>query len=252
MTTARSTDDHVTSVRRALGVLDAFGPDDVHLALHELAQRTGMAKTTVLRLARTLAADGYLVAMPSGHWRLGPATMRLATRYHRAHETAHSLEQVLHDLASATGYSASFFVLEGDVRVRLARACGRSGFLSPSRVGESLPAGRGAAGHVLLAFSGDDTADHGAVRARGWHYTRGEAQPGIASVAVPVLATHRTLLGALSLALPEADATEAIAQEMVPSLIQAARRLSVRTSMPRGRAAGPADAQEAWFPAGAG
>jgi len=229
MNTTPPTDEHVTSVRRALGVLDAFGPDDAHLALHELALRTRMAKTTVLRLARTLAADGYLVAMPSGHWRLGPATMRLATRYHGAHEATDSLERVLHDLAENTGHSASFFVLEGSERVRLARACGRSGFLSPSRVGESLPANRGAAGHVLLAFSGEQGAAHAAVRARGWDYTRGEAQPGIASVAVPVLVAHRTLLGALSLALREDLATADLAVALVPRMIEAAARLSNRT-----------------------
>ena len=47
----------VVAVLRALRLLEAFGMTDAQLTLAELSRRTGMHKTTVLRMARTLAAD---------------------------------------------------------------------------------------------------------------------------------------------------------------------------------------------------
>ena len=59
-------DDQVVSVRRALDLLDAFGIDDGHLTIAELARRTALPKTSALRLARTLQSSGYLVQEEGG------------------------------------------------------------------------------------------------------------------------------------------------------------------------------------------
>ena len=45
----------VTAVTRALSLMEAFAVGEASLPLAELSRRTGMHKTTVLRLARTLA-----------------------------------------------------------------------------------------------------------------------------------------------------------------------------------------------------
>ena len=73
----------VIAVTRALAILDAFKPGEIDLTLGELARRTRLHKTTVLRIARTLGAVRYLVQMPAGSWRLGPAAGWLGARYHR-------------------------------------------------------------------------------------------------------------------------------------------------------------------------
>src|SRR4030095_3597793 len=71
----------VIAVTRALRVLEAFGVNDPQLSLAELSRRTGIHKTTVLRLARTLAADNYLVQKEDGNWRLGRAAGWLGACY---------------------------------------------------------------------------------------------------------------------------------------------------------------------------
>ncbi len=58
---AISSTSPVTAVIRSLQLLEAFGMSDAHLSLAELSRRTGLHKTTALRLARTLAAHQYLV-----------------------------------------------------------------------------------------------------------------------------------------------------------------------------------------------
>ena len=60
----------VTAVTRALQLLDTFGMQDERLSLAELTRRTGMHKTTILRLLRTLALAGYVVQRDDGEWPL--------------------------------------------------------------------------------------------------------------------------------------------------------------------------------------
>lgn len=59
----------VPSVAGAMAVLKAFSGDEALVPPAELARRTGMHKPTVLRLARTLAAEGFLVQRGDGTWR---------------------------------------------------------------------------------------------------------------------------------------------------------------------------------------
>src|ERR1700683_333563 len=51
---------HVNAVARALRILEAFRPGEGPLGNAELAERTGLTKPTVSRLAYTLVQAGYL------------------------------------------------------------------------------------------------------------------------------------------------------------------------------------------------
>ena len=74
----------VVAVTRALSILDAFSAGESALTLGEIARRTRLHKTTVLRIARTMAAARYLVQLADGSWRLGPASGWLGSRYNVA------------------------------------------------------------------------------------------------------------------------------------------------------------------------
>ncbi|QNN56234.1 helix-turn-helix domain-containing protein [Diaphorobacter ruginosibacter] len=216
----------VTAVVRALALLDAFGEHDAQLSLAQLAQRTQLAKPTALRLARTLSSAGYLVALPEGAWRLGPAVALLGARYQRAFDLRNVIEPALHALAHESGHSASFFALEHGRRVRLLRVRGADGFVSPTRVGEPLPLDRGAAGQVILAFTGNEGALMEDIRQRGYHATVGEANALAASIAAPVFAARGAVIGALSLAVAASDGASAELLRHAKSIMDAADRLS--------------------------
>ncbi|MCZ2495712.1 helix-turn-helix domain-containing protein [Xylophilus sp. Kf1] len=245
---APATDDTVQAVTRALGILDAFGMTDSQLALAELARRTGMPKPTVLRLARTLARSAYLVACDGGAWRLGPAAARLGARYQRSFDLRNLIEPALQRLADETGRSASFFALEDRQRVRLLRVRGKDGFVSPTRVGESLPLEKGAAGQVILAFSGGRGRALAAIRERGWHLTVGEADAGSASVAAPVFAGPRTLLGAISLVAPADDDAVAGLARHAQALAAAGSALSRAFSSTVFQAGDRVTMRSLWYP----
>ncbi len=68
----------VGAVARALAILNVFRADDRSLGNSELAERTGLTKPTVSRLAYTLARCGYLSFNPRYRvYELGPSALAL-------------------------------------------------------------------------------------------------------------------------------------------------------------------------------
>ncbi len=221
-------DEHVVSVLRAIGLLDAFRPDDERLTVSELARRATVPKTTALRLARTLASVGYLVQVDDGAWRLGPATARLAARYQTAFALHNVIEPALHRLSRATRESTSFFAYEGQQRVRLLRVHGDHPLAMATPVGEALPLDRGSPGKVILAAIGQRGALYDEIRRIGYHVSLGEAQRGVASVAAPVFGRKRAVLGSIcvSMSVERARAKDDALLRHAPEVVRAARKLS--------------------------
>jgi DNA-binding IclR family transcriptional regulator len=244
----KSSDEIVTAVQRALALLDAFTIDDSQLSVSELARRAGLSKTTAFRLARTLSASGYLVQAESGPWRLGPATAWLGARYQVSFDIHNAIEPVLQELAGATGQSASFFVHEGNVRIRLVRVRGAGEASHTVRVGEAMPLDKGSPGKVILAFNDRAGKEYDEIRRRGFHVTVGEAHQAAASVAAPVFGARWTVVGALSLggaasALPRSRLTG-----YAPMVVKAAARLSSALSRNSKEARPLAMATSTWHP----
>jgi DNA-binding IclR family transcriptional regulator len=238
----------VTAVARALTLLDAFTIEDSRLSLAELSRRAKLPKTSTLRLARTLAAYGYLVQLDGGAWRLGPSTARLAARYKLAFDIHNIIEPVMRRLARATRQGVSYFVHDGNARVRLLHVAGEE---SPGRnvsAGESLPLDRGSPGQVLLAFSGRKGSLYDEIRQRGFHLTIGEAKRLSASVSAPVYGVNQKLLGALCIGLPASGASEASLRGYVPGLLQAAGNLSRALSADQAASRPLAIARQTWRP----
>lgn len=220
-------DDQVAAVARALDLLDAFGLDEPALGIGELARRTGLAKTTAMRLARTLEAKRYLVRTEAGLWRLGPSGAWLAARYQMAFDFKGVVQASLHALAHQTGHDTLFFVRERDVRVRLLRV-DAGGERSGSPLGEPLPLERGSPGKVILAFTGKSGKAFDEIRRRGFDVSVGETYRGVASLSAPVFGAGWSIVGALSVSCrkPGVSADDMLAH--APDTVNAARQLSTR------------------------
>jgi DNA-binding IclR family transcriptional regulator len=238
----------VTAVRRALALLDAFTIDDSQLSISELARRAGLAKTTAFRLAGTLSASGYLVQAENGLWRLGPASAWLGARYQVSFDIHNVIEPVLQGLAGATGQSASFFVHEGNVRIRLVRVRGTGAASHSVHVGEAMPLDKGAPGKVILAFNGRAGKEYDEIRQRGFHVTVGEAHRAAASVAAPVFGARWTVVGALSLGGAAATLSRSKLSGYAPTVVRAAARLSSALSRNSEDARPLAMATSIWHP----
>ncbi len=234
---AKAADGGVIAVTRALQLLDAFGLGESHLPLAELSRRCGLHKTTVLRLARTLAQSGYLVQREDGDWRLGPATGWLGARYQAGFDVQNVMEPELRELTQLTGESAAFYVREGDLRTCIVRVEGPQALRHHARMGEGLPLDKGSPGRVILAFSGEPGAQYETIRQRGYHWSISEREQGVATVSAPVFGMHWRLMGSVCISGPASRLTEERLQALAQTVMATATRLSYALA---GSAANPA------------
>lgn len=220
----------VTAAARALAILDVFTIEEPHLGLSDIARRTSLAKPTALRLLKTLESSGYVVQNENAHWRLGPATASLGARYQVSFDIRARIEPALRKLSDATGRDTSFFVQEGNRRIRLVKVMFPNAQHNVSRVGESMPLELGAPGKVMLAAMGRQGAVYDEIRARGFHVTVAEAKSRSASIAVPVFGNRWRVVGALCIGAPVSAEVEAELTSFAPRLKRAAEGLSASLS----------------------
>jgi DNA-binding IclR family transcriptional regulator len=208
--------NRVAAVDRALQILDCFDGRDDRLSLAALHERTGLYKSTILRLAGSLEAYGYLNRQSDGRYALGPTLWRLGSLYRRRYDFADRVRPVLERLALATRESASFYVRDGDRRVCLFRRNGPQAIRHHLDEGTHLPLEQGAAGRLIRAFEDLGGADADAILERRHAVSLGERDPDTASIAVPVFNAHARFVGALVVSglrsrFDEPARTEAIA-----------------------------------------
>ncbi|MNY86347.1 Acetate operon repressor [compost metagenome] len=237
----------VIAVIRAMKVLDAFALGESHLSLAELSRRCQLHKTTALRIARTLAQSGYLVQREDGDWRLGPATGWLGARYQAGFDVQNVLEPALRALTLASGESAAFYVREGNVRTCLVRVEGPQALRHHARMGEGLPLDKGSPGRVILAFSGAPGELYEAIRQRGFHWSIGEREQGVATISAPVFGKHWRLLGSVCVSGPASRLPQQKLEEMAKTVIAAANQLSYALAGNTGTAA-PLVRESYWHP----
>lgn len=217
----------VIAVDRALRLLGVFTVEHPLLALAEMSRLTDMHKTTALRLARTLANARYMVQQSDGSWRLGPAAGWLGARYQASFDVNRTVEPALIELTKTTGESASFYVREGNHRMCLMRIEGPSSIRHHVRIGALIPlADKGAAGRIILAFSGARGESYEEIRRKGYAITSGEREPGVASVAAPVFGPNWRLLGSIVVSGPASRLSRAKLTRHAELVVRAANGLS--------------------------
>ncbi|BEU97826.1 IclR family transcriptional regulator [Acidovorax sp. DW039] len=236
----------VTAVTRALQLLDAFALGESHLSLAQLSRRCGLHKTTALRLARTLAASGYMVQRDDGDWRLGPSAGWLGARYQAGFDVQNVMEPALRALTQASGESAAFYVREGNVRTCLVRVEGPQALRHHARMGEGLPLDKGSPGRVILAFSGEPGEVYEQIRRRGYHYSIGEREQGVATVSAPVFGMHWRLLGSVCISGPDSRLPPEKLESLAQTVVTAANALSY--ALAGTTAPAPASRASHWHP----
>jgi DNA-binding IclR family transcriptional regulator len=216
----------VAAVERAASLLEAFTDRDFSLSLGELSRRVELDKSTVLRIARSLAKHSLLIRNDDGSWRLGPKLMKLGNIYQSTFRAADIIEPLLAQLVDQTGESAAVYVREGQERLCLFRHDSHQSIRHSARVGDLMPLELGAPGRVILAFTGKTGTVYDEIRQKGFYATFGERDPQVASLAVPIFRDGTNLFGSLALTGPPARFTEEAINRNLENLQMAARRLS--------------------------
>lgn len=199
MKSGKQGEQRVEAVERALSILEAFADGASPLSLNDLAQRTGLYRSTILRLAASLERFGYLHRDAEGRFRLGPSLWRLGNLYQNAFDLAAYVRPVLRRLVEETGETAGFYIRADGKRICLYRQNSSKLIRHHFEEGAEFPLDRGASGRILTAYTGAEDAFHAEIRKRGTYVSLGERDPDIAAVAAPVFAVGGRFVGALGI-----------------------------------------------------
>lgn len=221
----RAAPQGVAAVERAFAILGAFRASDTGpVTLAELSSRTGLYKSTILRIAQSLIRHRFLQRTEDSRYQIGSAALMLAAHYQRSLHWRDVLLPIMRNLSEASGESVAFYVRENDRRVCLFRVDSKRAIRYHVREGDVLPLEKGSGGRVLLAFANTPGQPYEDVRRDYYYISHGDRESEIAGVAVPVFEAHGHLAGALTLAGPVTRFDRAVAERMrVPLLIAAAR-----------------------------
>jgi DNA-binding IclR family transcriptional regulator len=219
-----------STVTKALLVMDQFLDGSPQFTASQLAARTGIHKTTVLRLCASLEKVGFLQRDPSRAYRVGPKVWQLAQMYHRNFSLEDLVRPRLAALRDATGESVSFYVAEGDERICLFRE--NSTFVVRHHLDEGvrLPLDRGVVGRVLMAYLGARGTSFDKIRKSGYLTAQGR-EPDTTSVSVPVLDFQGRLGGALVVSGPSFRFGPRAAERALKLLCDAA--IEIAKSLPQ-------------------
>jgi len=202
------------AVDRALSLLSAFQAGDDALSLAQLAQRTQLYKSTVLRLLASLEHARFIRRLDDGRYGLGTELARLHGVYAASFPLDRVVPPVLRDLVAATGESAAYHVRQdqGAQRMRLClyRVDSPHMVRDHVRAGDLLPADRGAGARVLIAFGPRaewpaDAAGRAfceAIVVQGYCAAVGDRTAELGGISAPVFRADGTLAGAVTLTMP--------------------------------------------------
>jgi DNA-binding IclR family transcriptional regulator len=215
----------VAAVERAFAILGAFRADDHGpLTLAELSVRTGLYKSTILRIAQSLIRHRFLQRTDEGRYQIGSAALMLAAHFQRSLHVRDVLLPIMRDLSQASGESVAFYARENDMRVCLYRVDSARAIRYHVREGDVLPLEKGSGGRVLLAFSDARGQPYENIRRELYYISLGDREAEIAGISAPVFGAEGRLTGALTLAGPTSRFDHAFAQRMRAPLLQAAAR----------------------------
>lgn len=201
------------AVDRALSLLAVFQPGDEALALADFAARTGLYKSTVLRLLASLEHAALIRRRDDGRYGLGPEIARLHSLYAAAFSLDQIVPPVLRELVAATGESAAYHVKQGHgadaVRVCLYRVDSPHPIRDHIKAGDVLPLARGTGGRVLTAFdpampaaSAKDRPLFARIRKDGYFSEVGDRLADVAGISAPVRDAKGLLIAAVTLTMP--------------------------------------------------
>jgi DNA-binding IclR family transcriptional regulator len=221
----KATLEGVASAGRALTLLSAFRKGDDAVSLAELSARTGLVKSTIIRLAISMEQHGYLERLPDGSYRLGAELFRLGSVYQQSFRVEAHVMPALEKLVAETSESASFYVRSGQQRLCLYRVDSAHRLRLHVRQGDMLPMDNSAIAQVLRIYSSVPLPPETA-RTKVPIYTGGVSDPHVAGMATPVFGPGENFAGALCITGPLTRFTRKAAASAAKILLSIAADLT--------------------------
>jgi DNA-binding IclR family transcriptional regulator len=243
----------LSSVASALMVLKAFSADEAEIGISALGKRLGLAKSTVHRLAVTLASEGFLEQNPeTGRYRLGLALFSLGALVRKRMDVSNEARPLLGALRDKTQEAVRLAILSGDQVVFLYNLESSQALGIMTYIGSQKPAYCTAEGRAMLAFA--PAAQRAAVigrpqvartpktlveredlqralddvRAAGYAVDDEECEVGVRGLGAPVRDLSGRVVAAVGLAGPVQRLTKKDLRALAPEVVGTADAVSVR------------------------
>lgn len=241
----------LSTVGKAISLLELFGVDQPELGLSEIARRSGFDKATTRRLLVSLAAHGFIEQDPAARlYRLGPGLTRLArirearfpflqTSLPHIRELAASTAETIHLSEAGNGSLLTVYVEHparaNRVNVNLGELLPlhstASGIAFLAHAREELR--RSALAQPLTAFTAFTVTDPAAVqesiaaaRKRGYSTSNQGYEDGVSSVASAILGSDGYAIGTLAIAAPLVRTSKASSAERGEAVAAATRGIT--------------------------
>lgn len=214
--------DTIAAFAKGLRVIEAFSADTPRLSISDVARSTGLDRATARRCLLTLYHEGY-AEYDGKFFALTPRVLRLGLAALSSMALPQLVQPWLDQLSEKIGQSCSVCLLEGDEIVYIARAAQKRLMSIGLMPGSRLPAHCTSMGRVLLAALPEQEAralleasdlsprtpssladvnsllqELRRVRDTGYALVDQEVEPGLRSLAVPVLNHRGQIIAALN------------------------------------------------------
>lgn len=243
----------IASLVKSLRVLEELAMAGGSSSVADLIARTGLERTTVQRVLRTLHAEGYVERTARGEYGVAPRAYVLGVMLSMGNHLALAAEPILRGLQRDTGETVHAGVLDGTDVVSIAHVPADRLLAFNFGVGTRIPAYSSSLGRAMLAHlpaeralevlqqserrartnrtltaMKDLRAELERVREQGYAIVSDEVEIGVSSVAAPVLGPRRQALAALNVVVPTAQMQDDDYGALVAPVVEAARELSRR------------------------
>jgi DNA-binding IclR family transcriptional regulator len=241
-------------LERALDILNAFDIANPELTITKLAERTGLPKSTVVRLVSILVERRFLERpADSESVRIGVRAFEVGSVYIQSTSLEAEARPIMARLADVTGQTANLGILDDHDVVHLAVAVPDRPLRYWASIGKREDAHYTGLGKVLMAALSDSELDRflasgefvrktdktltepaalraeiADIRARGYGTDDEESNPGIYCIAAPIIDHTGAVIAAVSISGGKAEFTDQVMPTYVEAVRRAGHDISVR------------------------
>jgi DNA-binding IclR family transcriptional regulator len=228
----------VTALERGLRILNAFDQRTSVLTLSGVALRTGLNKSTILRLMVSLEGLGFIDRDEEGLYHIGAQAWRVGMLFNSELHLEKLLPSVLDELSAKVDESASFWipVLTTPVsRLCIFRTEPQRSVRVHTFVGSQMPLEKGGStARMMRAYVDPNHRDDDRLRAERVCTTWAERDPELCGVSSPVFGVDGRFVGVLSISAPIARRDRKWLESMKPIVLAAADKVTSKLGREHG------------------
>lgn len=220
--------DSASSLSKMLYILDLFTETEPVWSTAAILEALETSRSTGYRYIKTLHDAGLLTTVRNGQYSLGPRIIEMDLQIRQTDPLVLASRGVLEELVDKIGHSALLCTAYGDSVLCVSECRAPSSPENRFSRGQRRPLAQGAVSKVILAHLphyrlkaiyprqrdefesyglGSNWVDFrktlGKFKKDGYVLTKGEFNPGVYSVAAPILTDQKTALGSVGVAWDE-------------------------------------------------